>query len=164
MTIQVTHDLKLSPDTKIIFFSYRGELGRQFQINKMLIEENALSPASFSLSVFNAPAALATMALGLKGGYSCVYPGNNSFSSCLTMVKAALLGSSLEEIAFIYADEEPPVEYNCLFNEPFLAISFGFLLTKIKNNNAPVLPSANENETPITYLKKLLAGGIHVGS
>ena len=39
MTVQVIHDLMpLAEDTKIVFISFRGELSRQFQINKMLIE------------------------------------------------------------------------------------------------------------------------------
>ena len=54
MTVQVVHDLlPVGEDTKIFFVSFRGELSRQYQINKMLIEENSLMPAAFSLSVFN---------------------------------------------------------------------------------------------------------------
>jgi len=165
MTVQVAHDLMpMPPDTKIFFFSFRGELSRQFQINKMLIEEKTLSPASFSLSVFNAPAALATMAMGLKGGYSCLYAGNNSFALNIAMAKAALLGGSTESIAFIYADEEAPQEYSSLFDETPFALSFGFLLSKTNENCAEcsALPFAEQNESPFFYLKKLIAGGIHV--
>ena len=162
MTIQVAHDLlPFSDNAKILFFSFRGELSRQFQVNKMLIEENSISPAAFSLSVFNAPAALAAMALGLKGGYSAIYSGDNSFASGVAAAKAALLGSATEEIVFIYADEEAPQEYDCFFGHPPFAVSFGFLLSKNKGNNA-VLSLPDENETPISYLKNIISGGINV--
>jgi hypothetical protein len=161
MTIQVAHDLSLTDDIKIFFFSFRGELSRQFQINKMLIEENELSPASFSLSVFNAPAALAAMALGLKGGYSCVYPGNNSFAGSLEIAKAAIFGGNAEKIAFIYADEEVPKEYYHFFDSPPFAVSFGFVLSKNKDDNT-MLPLPDGNEKPLTYLKRIISGGLNV--
>jgi len=162
MTIQVAHDLMPLDNAKIFFFSFRGELSRQYQVNKMLIEENTLSPAAFSLSVFNAPVALATMALGLKGGYSAIYPQNNSFSTCLEIANAALLGGTEDEIAFIYADEKAQPEYDCFFNggSP-AALSFGLFLSKNDKNNT-ALPPPDINETPDSYLKKLLAGGMHV--
>jgi len=116
MTVQVVHDiLPVKEDTKMFFVSFRGELSRQYQINKMLIEDKTLMPAAFSLSVFNAPAALASIALGLKGGYSALYPGNNSFTAALSAAQAAFLSGDQEELIFIYADEQPPPEYMGLF-------------------------------------------------
>jgi len=161
MTIQTAHDLSLTDDTKIFFFSFRGELSRQFQINKMLIEENEVSPAAFSLSVFNAPAALACMAIGLKNGYSCIYPGNNSFSQSITIAKAALLGSNAEKIAYIYADEEITEEYKTLFNSPSYAISFGFILSKNENNKTS-FPLPENTESPFLFLKNIINGGLYV--
>ena len=160
MTIQVLHDLlPFENETKVFFFSFRGELSRQYQINKMLIEEKSLSPAVFSLSVFNAPAALATMALGLKGGYSALYPADNCFNSGLLAVQAALLGSSEHEVAFIYADEEVLSEYGSFFNEtPPPAFSFGLLLSKIEGENAIPLPPSDEQETPFLFFKKIMEG------
>jgi len=181
MTVQVLHDLlPLENETKIFFFSFRGELSRQYQINKMLIEEKTLSPALFSLSVFNAPVALATMALGHKGGYSALYPADNCFNTGLIAAKAALLGnaasvssasmlatsmssaSMLSEIAFIYADEEVQPEYNSFFDVPPPALSFGLLLSKTQCDNSIPLPPCAEQETPFLYLKKILGGNIHV--
>jgi hypothetical protein len=114
MTIQVVHELlPLEENTKMIFLSFRGELARQYKINKMVIEDEAIMPAAFSLSVFNAPIALASIALGLKGGYTAIYPGENSFATGLVMAEAALF-SGADELLFVYADEEIPQEYKCL--------------------------------------------------
>jgi hypothetical protein len=166
MTVQVVHDLlPVKEDTKMFFVSFRGELSRQYQINKMLIEEKSLMPAAFSLSVFNAPAALASIALGLKGGYSALYPGNNSFVSGLKAARASLLSGAQSELIFIYADEQTPSEYGRFFNECPLPFAFAFLLTFKPQSPSIPLSSLEEIEEcgPLDFLKRiLLCGKIHV--
>jgi len=165
MTIQVIHDLlPLGEDTKIFFFSFRGELSRQYQINKMVIEERTLSPAAFSLSVFNAPVALASMAFGLKGGYSALYPGKNSFTTGIIAAEAALLSDTKEEIVLVYADESVPPEYGCFFQECPPPVAFGLLLSR--SPRPPSIPLSllkTEEDNPLNFLKQLLlCGEIHV--
>jgi hypothetical protein len=162
MTIQVIHDLlPLKEDTKIFFLSFRGELSRQYQINKMLIEEKVLSPAAFSLSVFNAPVALASMALGLKGGYTALYPGKNSFTAGIKAAEAALLCGITEELVFVYADEQAPPEYECFFqNCPFPA-AFGLLLSRnsVSQVSRPFsipLSSLKKEESPLDFFRQIL--------
>ena len=172
MTIQVTHDLMpIANDTKIFFFSFRGELSKQFKVNKMLIQEKTLSPSVFSQSVFNAPVALASMAMGLKGGYCAIYPGNNSLKACVLTAAASLLGGTANEAVFIYADEEAPPEYECFFNEAPCAAAFALLLTKLNKSKGRGTVSCGiplllpeENENPLFYLKRLLCEGINVSS
>ena len=114
----------------MLFLSFRGELSRQYRINKMLIEEKSLMPAAFSLSVFNAPAALASMAFGLKGGYSALYPGGNSFAAGLAAAEAALPYGASGELIFVYADEEVPPEYQAVFQASCPPLAFGFVLSR----------------------------------
>ncbi len=51
MTVQVVHDLfsdgTLEKNTKLVFLSFRGELEREFKVNKTLIEEESILPAAF---------------------------------------------------------------------------------------------------------------------
>jgi hypothetical protein len=164
MTVQVIHDLMpLAEDTKIFYISFRGELSRQFQINKMLIEEKTLRPAAFSLSVFNAPAALATMALGLKGGYSALYPGKNSFAAGVKAAQAALLYGAQEELCLVYADEEVQSEYAGLCRDIPAPAAFAILLSRTSGSSRVSLPALDENESPLDFLKRLLLRGeIHV--
>jgi hypothetical protein len=169
MTIQVVHDLMpLGDDTKILFLSFRGELSRQYQINKMLIEEGDLSPAAFSLSVFNAPVALATMALGLKGGYSALYPRENSFAVGMKAAQAALLCGTAEKLVAIYADEKAPPEYDCFFQDPPSPppVAFALLLSRSPQTISIPLSSLNtEVDNPLDFLRQLLLRGeIHVSS
>jgi hypothetical protein len=173
MTVQVVHDLlPVGEGTKMLFVSFRGELSRQYQINKMLIEEKSLMPAAFSLSVFNAPPALASIALGLKGGYSALYPGNNSFAAALAAAEAAL-SSNTGELVFVYADEQAPPEYGRYFNECSPAVAFAVLLTrKPQSSSIPFSslkgvggPEGVPSGDPLDFLRRLLlCGKIHVSS
>jgi len=159
MTVQVVHDLlPVGENTKILFVSFRGELSRQFQINKMLIEEKSLMPAAFSFSVFNAPVALASIALGLKGGYSALYPGNKSFSAGLTAASV----SETQELIFVYADEQAPPEYVRCFTTS-LPLAFAFLLTQKPQPLSVPLSSLGETDDPFDFLRRiLLCGKLHV--
>jgi hypothetical protein len=140
----------------MIFLSFRGELSRQYKINRMLIEDQSLMPAAFSLSVFNAPIALASQALGLKGGYSAVYPESDSFAAGLAAAKAALLAGKKDELVFVYADEEIPPEYADVSHSDSLPLAFGFLLTKKSANGFVSLSSLNKEKiSPENFLKGL---------
>ena len=165
MSIQVVYNLlPLKEHTKMIFISMRGEIARQYKINKMQIEEGALMPAAFSLSVFNAPPALVSMAFGLKGGYSAIYPGGGSFSVGLISAQTALLAGTEEEIIVVYADEEVPPEYAGLMPERPSPLAFSFVLSKKPEAGAVSLPTLNQEEdSPANFLKMLiLSRGIHV--
>ena len=160
MTVQVVHDLlPLGENTKIIFLSFRGEHNRQFQVNKTLIEEKSVSPAAFSLSVYNTPVALATIAFGLKGGYTALYPGNDSFASGLKAAEAALFSGSAAELLFVYADEEEPAEFECFLECPPPA-AFGLLLSRTpKPSSVPLSSVKADEDSPLAFLKSLLLCG-----
>ena len=117
MTVQVVHDaLEVfnCGDIPILFTSVYGEINREFTINRSLLQEECVMPAAFSLSVFNAPVALATLALSLKAGYQVVFPSRGDFSSSLMAAAAPVLSGKEKQILFVYADELFPEEYNSI--------------------------------------------------
>jgi hypothetical protein len=166
MTIQVIHDLlPLEEDTKILFFSFRGELSREYQIFRMLREEGTVSPAAFSLSGFNTPVALASIAFGLKGGYSAIYPVNNSFIACLTAARAMLFSGTMKEIVLVYADEHIPPECGHFFRECSTPAAFGLRLSRFSALPAVPLSSLKGENDPLSFLKQILrCGDIHVSA
>jgi hypothetical protein len=142
MTIQVLHDLMpFKEDTKVVFLSFRGEITRQFQINKMIIEEQSVLPAAFSLSVFNTPPALAAIALGLTAGYTAVYPADG-FRSALVAAAAPVLSGSAGETTVVYADEFCPPEYGDLRPAGNKPLAFGVILsgTAGEGGGEPAIP------------------------
>jgi hypothetical protein len=161
MTIQVIHGLlPLGENTKILFFSFRGELSREYQLFRMLREDGEISPAAFSLSGFNTPVALASIAFGLKGGYSAIYPAKNSFIACVKTAEAMLLSGKEEKIVLVYADENIPPECLCFFKEYPVPAACGFLLSR--NSRLPSIPLPElktEEDNPLAFLKHLILSG-----
>jgi len=156
MTIQVVHDLlPVKEETKILFLSFRGELSRQFIINKMQIETGSFSPAAFSFSVFNAPVASASMALGLKGGYTALFPINNSIKAGLIAADAMLNTGSADELVLVYADEKIPEEYSCLVPEPLPPFAFSLLLSRKPCSGSVVYSIDKEEVCPKNFIKSL---------
>lgn len=120
MTVESVHDLLAeNPDfdknnTKIVSASYRGELTQEFKVNTQFATEGIIMPAAFTLSVFNCAVAQTTIAFGLKGGYSAVYPKQNDFYSALSAAVAPLLAGDSQEILFLFGDERIIEQYNSL--------------------------------------------------
>ena len=111
MTIQVVHDvLEQNPTfdkahTKILFASFRGELGQEYKVNHQFATEHIVMPAAFTLSVYNAAIAQATIAFGLTGGDAAVYPQEGDFYSALAAAAAPLLCGDEAQLLFVFADE-----------------------------------------------------------
>ena len=133
MTVQVVHDvLEKAPHAqalKQVFISLRGELVREFAVSKMLVTEHALLPAHFSLSVFNTPIALATIALGLRAGYTAIYPAQGNFCAAFHGACAPLFSGSERELMLVYADELAPAEYGALGAAAYEPLAFAAILS-----------------------------------
>jgi hypothetical protein len=158
MTIQVIHELlPLGERTKLVFLSFRGEITQQLNINRMLIEEGSLTPAAFSLSVFNAPIALASIALNLTAGYTAIYPGGNRFDTGLFSAAAPLLEDAARETVLVYADEWIPPQYGSLAPSGEEPLAFAVLLSRRKEG-IPLMP-ADIPESPRDFLKFLCLYG-----
>lgn len=166
MTIQVVYDLlEERPDArdmKIIFSSFRGEIEREFSINKMLIEEKMILPAAFSLSVFNASIAAATIALQIKNGYTVVFPSKGNFRDALLSAAASVICGDQKEVVFVHADEKIPEQYGNLADafdctEP---VSFACIISSTPGKNSIEFDSEVFDSNVHDFLK-ILIGGQH---
>lgn len=159
MTIHVVHELLekegFDKDTKLVFVSLRGEIAREFSINKGIISENMILPAGFSLSVFNTPIALATIAFGLTGGYSAVYPSKGDFSSALKNALAPVLCGDEEKIVLVYADEFVPECYG-VDSTP---LAFAAVVSAEKTETSVKIDDFESIKSPDAFLKRLLEAG-----
>ena len=78
-----------------------------------------VSPAHFSLSVFNASIANASILETNTAGYSAVFSGKNAFTTGLTDCIAALKSESADTRTFIFADELIPETYAPVAGVPY---------------------------------------------
>ncbi|MBQ0050579.1 MAG: beta-ketoacyl synthase chain length factor [Treponema sp.] len=158
MTIEALHGLGDEVlDSKLVFASFRGEIARQLKMNKMLVEDQDVMPAAFSISVFNTPAAAATIALKMKSGYTCVYPSEDNFKSAFISAAAPVLCGDEKKIVFAYADELVPEEYkNCAGYTDKLPLAFAVVLSSQKSENAvEITLDSPELASPDAFLEIL---------
>ncbi len=174
MTVQVVHDalelagLGTGPGAAPLrqsFVSFRGELARQLSINRTLITEQDVLPASFSLSVFNIPMALASMACGLTGGYSVLFPPADAFYDGFCAACAPLLCGEEDRLLFVYADEAVPAEYAAFCPDDADPLAFACILSASVPCGSSIAfdHTAAAGMTPASFLRMLLretaAGG-----
>lgn len=158
MTVQVVHDIffdgTVDKNTKLVFVSFRGELEREFKVNKTLIQEESILPAAFSLSVFNAAIAQATIALGLKGGYTCVFPSGADFASGVLSAAAPVLAQGGDaKTVLVYADENVPDYYKEFLKGPNEPLAFAALLSSQKTDNSVELDLENIPRSPRGFVQ-----------
>ena len=107
------------PPCKVTFASQYGEISQQLKISEALIQTGNVSPAHFSLSVFNASIANATILQKNTAGYSAVFSGKDAFRHGLADCIAALESGSEKERLFIFADEKIPETYAPVAGVPY---------------------------------------------
>ena len=109
---------KLMP-CKVTFASQFGEISQQLKISQTLLDTGMVSPAHFSLSVFNASIANASILETNTAGYSAVFSGKDAFTTGLTDCIAALESECADTRTFIFADELIPETYAPVAGVPY---------------------------------------------
>lgn len=113
--------------TRTILATRRGEIGQQYRISSSLAESGEVSPAAFSLSVFNAPISLLSLAELNRGSASAVHAGAHSFAAGLCCC-AGLLAVDPEPVLLVAADELLPEAYAVLEGGRGAAFALGLLI------------------------------------
>ena len=129
------------PPCKVTFSSQFGEITQQLKISETLIDTGMVSPAHFSLSVFNASVANATILESNTAGYSAVFSGKDAFSTGLTDCLAALDIEEADSRTFIFADELIPETYAPVAGVPYpnAVCAVALRLTKDESKADPSL-------------------------
>ena len=140
---QISRDKKGNklPPCKVTFASQFGEITQQLKISETLIDTGMVSPAHFSLSVFNASVANATILESNTAGYSAVFSGKDAFSTGLTDCLAALDIEEADSRTFIFADELIPETYAPVAGVPYpnAVCAVALRLTKDESKADPSL-------------------------
>ena len=160
MTVQVVHDALEEVqcgDIKQIFASFRGEIKREMEINRQIISDGEILPASFSLSVFNAPIAAASIACALKSGYTALTPSPERFSDAIFAAAASLLSGAESDVLFVYADELVGEEYGNLRPEQNEPLSFACVLSRDEKTDFKRIDLTKiVSDSPQDFLKRIM--------
>lgn len=157
MTIEVVHQvLDAAPESGLVFVSSGGESARQLQVDRMLIEDGGILPAPFSLSVFNASPAMATIALGMKGGYTALFPASDLFQEGLAHGAAPIMAGETESAILVFADQQLPAEYNGIAapEDKIPPYAAAFVLSSVKQTGGVAItlnPTAEDIRQSVPY-------------
>jgi hypothetical protein len=127
MVLQVGHELAPGQEIPVAFASRWGEIAQQYKIARNLIESGEVAPAAFSLSVFNTPAALLSIAEKNHQRGSALYGGASSFALAL-LEAAALLRSGEPRVLLLVGDELVPEAWQALLPARVPPHAVGLLL------------------------------------
>ena len=135
---------KLEP-CKVTFASQFGEITQQLKISETLIDTGMVSPAHFSLSVFNASIANASILESNTAGYSAVFSGKDAFTTGLTDCLAALENEPGDSRTFIFADELITETYAPVAGVPYpnAVCAIALRLTKDESKADPTLKNVD---------------------
>ena len=133
------------PPCKVTFASQFGEITQQLKISETLIDTGMVSPAHFSLSVFNASIANASILESNTAGYSAVFSGKDAFTTGLTDCLAALENEPGKSRTFIFADELIPETYAPVAGVPYpnAVCAIALRLTKDESKADPSLKNVD---------------------
>lgn len=139
MVLEVGHQLSLDKKQRpIIFVSQMGEINKQNQITRGLLDDGEVRPAAFSLSVFNTPTSLLSIHEKNSSEQIILYPGENSIFNALFTLISEIKTNSNKEFLIIFADESLPEDYKTFKKEGYLPYCFGLIISSNINNSAKV--------------------------
>ena len=95
----------------IVFSSRHGDLAKTSTLLADLVNDNALSPTAFGLSVHNAIPSLFSILTDNKQAVNAISAGQDSFMMGLIDTYSRLKSGLADEILFIHADQKLPDTY-----------------------------------------------------
>jgi hypothetical protein len=131
MVLYVGHTLmQTEKQLPCIFASHYGEINKQYMISKGLIDTQEIHPATFSLSVFNTPVFLLSIAEGNKDTGSALYAGADGLSVAFLEMLGFLESRNDCECMVLFADEHLPPTYQALFSSIPEPYALGMVFSK----------------------------------
>ncbi len=135
----------------LVFSSRHGELHRSADLIKEIIKGEEASPMSFSQSVHNTAAGLATIATKKPIPVTSIAAGENTFQSAITEAWIYLQESPNKKVLVVDFDEPLPADYAEFEDRQFKGYALGLILStgdtwhvaqKEKSDNIDPLPQA----------------------
>lgn len=118
MLLHVAHECASGlPAVRVVLASQHGELSYAVAMLRQLATEEPVSPATFSLSVHNAPAGLFSIVRADHSASTAIAAGEETLAEGLVEA-AAELDESEQPVLFLYGDAPLPEEYRSFAERP----------------------------------------------
>ena len=145
IALSVTHKTlaNTTQSLPIIFSSRHGDLHKTSDLLADLVDENALSPTAFGLSVHNAIPSLFSILTTNKKAINAIAAGKDSFFMALIDAYSRLKSGVTDKILFIHADQKLPETYIAFKDELQISHAVSMLIT--------LKPLINSDESLVSF-------------
>ena len=166
MVLQVGHALAGDGgNPSLVFASRFGEVNKQFQITDALIASGEVSPGVFSLSVFNAPVFLLSIAEHIHAAGNALYTRDRGAVVAMMEALGILLRPESRDCLVLFGEEYLPAPYRTLVVDVPEPYAFGMLISRESAAGCITLEieltdqsGPDQPEHPLTLLRWLLSG------
>jgi hypothetical protein len=118
-----------SGEVPMVFASRYGDAGRSLNLLGDLVQDEALSPTGFGLSVHNAISALYSIARADTGNTVVVAAGRATVLAALTEA-AGLLADGAPEVLVVYYEAPLPAPYDSFEDEPAIEYAWAWRVAR----------------------------------
>ncbi|MET0182553.1 MAG: beta-ketoacyl synthase chain length factor [Caulobacterales bacterium] len=149
--------MRQAPESDLVLSSNYGDIAGAASLLSDLARAELLSPATFSLSVHNAPAGLIGQSLGARSSHTAIAANGASLAAGLLDAYLRLASGDAKTVVVVATDLPAPDIY-VQFDEDGPAAHLGLLLTLPNSTNetsAKLLPGRNG----VAQLARALQGG-----
>lgn len=145
-----------APESDLVLCSNYGDLAGAASLLTDLARGELLSPATFSLSVHNAPAGLVGQSLGARSSHTAIAANGASLAAGLLDAYARLASGDAQSVVLIAADLPTPDIYKA-FDEDAPAAHLALKL-RLAGSSAPKVECANGRHGLIEIARALNEG------
>jgi hypothetical protein len=129
--------LREAPESDLVLSSQHGDLSSTIELLADLAHDALLSPATFSVSVHNAPAGLLGQCLGLSASHTAIAGDASSLAAGLTEAYARIATGEATSVVLVHADAPMPPVY-AAFEEGGPSVHLALRLTRASSHDGAV--------------------------
>lgn len=150
-TLSLAHQCaRAHPGCRVIYASRSGDIARTTQQLLSILQGEAPSPTSFSMSVLNATVGAYSIATGNRSPNTAIAATASSLGFGLLEAHMQLLNHPATPVLFIYADEPPPAVYQASTPDmPAHAIAMLFSHTTQNRLECQITPHAGHESQQV---------------
>lgn len=130
IAFEVAFSQPIQAGTPLVFASRHGDLHKTLELLTDVVQQQALSPTQFALSVHNAIVGQYSIFQQHQAAHSSVAGGDSSLHYALLEAVGLMLDPEVDEVLVVYADQPVPELYQCFEQQPAQAQAAALLLSK----------------------------------
>jgi hypothetical protein len=150
IAFDVAFSQPVAADTPLVFASRHGDLHKTLELLTDVVQQQALSPTQFALSVHNAIVGQYSIFQQHQAPHSAVAGGDSSLHYAVLEAVGLMTDPQVSEVLVVYADQPVPELYQCFAAQPATAQAVALLLSKTEGEAVQLRYQGQATQQPQT--------------